>query len=141
MSQPPPIPHRLQRLLWLLAWAGLVAGLWLPAALPGVLLFSGLHALFFWLRLRSFDNFSVQVRFAFLLWVAAGLLPAMRPVLLAPLVGIPANLLFGYCPLARLVWLLPWNRDEALSASLLCRVLLTPPLPGPFRPVPPTRDH
>ena len=50
------------------------------------------------------------------------------------LVGLATNLFLGYCPLARMMYLLPWNRDEAFSAGLLGRVFFSPPVKGQFTP-------
>ena len=50
------------------------------------------------------------------------------------LVGLGTNLFLGYCPLARMMYLLPWNRDERFSLNLLAKVFLSAPTPGQFKP-------
>jgi hypothetical protein len=45
-------------------------------------------------------------------------------------VGTWAQLIFGYCTMARCVSLLPWNRKEPLSASLVTRTFFSRPMPG-----------
>ena len=50
-------------------------------------------------------------------------------------IGLGTNVLFGYCPLARMLHLMPWNRDEPFTLDLLRRVIVTPPTRGRFKPV------
>ncbi|MDS3862475.1 hypothetical protein RIF25_16895, partial [Thermosynechococcaceae cyanobacterium BACA0444] len=49
-------------------------------------------------------------------------------------IGLAANLFFNYCPLARMMYLLPWNREEPFSFKLVLRVFLSPPVSGKFKP-------
>jgi hypothetical protein len=51
-------------------------------------------------------------------------------------IGVLSNLAVGWCPLARMLYLLPWNREEPFELSLLWRVFLSKPVPGRFRPPP-----
>lgn len=44
-------------------------------------------------------------------------------------------LFFRYCPLARMLYLLPWNRQEDFSVEFVARVFLSPPVEGRFRPI------
>jgi hypothetical protein len=46
------------------------------------------------------------------------------------LAGTITLLAFGYCPLARLLGLAPWNRKRPLSLALIARVLLGRPING-----------
>jgi hypothetical protein len=39
----------------------------------------------------------------------------------------------GYCPLARLLVLMPWNRDEMLSFGFVWKLIATPPVNGSIR--------
>jgi len=137
-------PRRRKRLvwsLWFVTWIGLLAGLRRPVAYEYVVFFSAAHAVVVLSLLRfRIAAFSAQVRVAYFLWVAAGTyLPGMTILLYITMIGLATNLFLGYCPLARLVYLLPWNRSEAFSAGLAARVFLTPPVVGPFRPAPPGR--
>jgi hypothetical protein len=47
-----------------------------------------------------------------------------------PGIGTLAQVLFGYCFLARCLSLLPWNRSEPLSWSLIWRTYISPPVKG-----------
>ena len=51
------------------------------------------------------------------------------------LVGLATNLFLAYCPLARMMYLLPWNNDEEFSLRLLGRGFFSPPMPGNFEPI------
>jgi hypothetical protein len=123
--------------LWLITWLGLVAGMFNRAFFEWVVLFSALHAVFVWsLHNGRIMPFPVQVRMAYFVAVAIGTyVPYMVFFMYIALVGLATNLFLGYCPLARLMYLMPWNRDEPLSLELASRVALSPPRPGPFKPV------
>jgi hypothetical protein len=102
-----------------------------------VVIFSALHAVLF-LVLFGFkvSPFPVQVRIAYFVWVAVGTyVPYMVILMYITLVGLATNLFLGYCPLARMIYLMPWNRDESLSLVLVRKVIFSPPMPGQFKPV------
>jgi len=46
------------------------------------------------------------------------------------LAGTTAMVFVGYCPLARMLALMPWNRREPLDRERLVRVLFRPPVQG-----------
>ena len=52
------------------------------------------------------------------------------------LLGLTTNLFLGYCPLARMMYLMPWNRNEEFSLDLVSRVFLSPPVAGKVEPSP-----
>lgn len=134
------IPPRARRVLifglWFVTWLGLVGGLFDRLFFELVVLFSALHAgLFLVLFGGRVSPFPVQVRIAYFVWVAAGTyVPYMLVLMYITLVGLFTNLFLGYCPLARLMYLMPWNRQEPFSLDLLVRVALSPPSKGKFRP-------
>ncbi len=51
----------------------------------------------------------------------------MRWLYWLPTVGTFALIIFGYCLLARMLSLLPWNSKEAYTLSRLRRTFLSPP--------------
>eukprot|EP00539_Tryblionella_compressa_P008486 CAMPEP_0178753090 /NCGR_PEP_ID=MMETSP0744-20121128/11423_1 /TAXON_ID=913974 /ORGANISM="Nitzschia punctata, Strain CCMP561" /LENGTH=177 /DNA_ID=CAMNT_0020406877 /DNA_START=22 /DNA_END=555 /DNA_ORIENTATION=+ len=122
--------------LWAVTWIGLVAG-YLDDKRRGwdfVVVFSAAHTILFWgLFLGETSPFPVQVRLAYFLWVACGTL-AFDSLMHITLVGLFANLTVGYCPLARMMSLLPWNRKKniPLSWDLVRRTILSPPTEGRF---------
>jgi len=123
--------------LWFITWAGLVGGAFYRNFFEYVVLFSVGHALLFLSLFRfSIYPFPVQVRSAYLIWVAVGTyVPTMIVLMYITLVGLAANLFLGYCPLARMMYLMPWNRDQKLSIELVRSVILSPPVSGRFQPL------
>ena len=122
--------------LWLATWFLLLAGLFDRVFYEAVVWLTVGHALLV-LALNRFRvaAFPVQVRLVYVVWVIVGTyVPHMTLLMYIPTLGLVGNLFFGYCPLARLMYLLPWNRQEAFSLGLVARVLLTPPTEGRFKP-------
>ena len=136
------LPQRFRKKLiwssWFITWVGLIAGIGDPAYFEYVVAFSALHAVAFIVLFRfSVRSFPVQVRVAYLAWVAVGTyVPFMVVLMYITLAGLATNLFLGYCPLARMVYLLPWNRDEKFSLDLARRVFLSAPVSGKFQPKP-----
>ena len=72
--------------------------------------------------------FPVQVRIAYFFWVLLGsYVPALEILMHITFVGNGANLTTGYCPLARLMSLLPWNHAEPFSMKFLVSTIFSPP--------------
>ncbi len=121
--------------LWFTTWVLLIGGLWNSDLYVAVVAFSAVHFTFVWF-MNGFHiaPFAVQVRFAYVVWVALGTyVPALYLLLPITMVGLVGNLFFRYCPLARLMYLLPWNRSHGLSARTLVRVFVSPGVDGRFR--------
>jgi hypothetical protein len=72
----------------------------------------------------------VQVRIGYLLLLLLAWPAPMQWLFWVPTVGTWAQVIFGYCTMARLVSTLPWNRREPLSWPLLTRTFLSPPVRG-----------
>ena len=123
--------------LWFVTWLGLVGGVFDHVFFEYVVIFSALHAILF-LVLNGFNvgPFPVQVRIAYFAWVAAGTyVPHLNILMYITLVGLATNIFLGYCPLARMMYLMPWNNNEKFSLGLVRRVFLSHPMPGKFEPV------
>lgn len=116
---------------WLLTACLLSAGV---AGYPiGFLLAIGLTVFqlaHFTLRERGMTAFPVQVRFWYFMLLLAALPEPMQILYWVPVVGTWAQLIFGYCTMARCISLLPWNRDERFSAGLLKKTFLSRPVRG-----------
>lgn len=116
---------------WAVTAALLIAGLagW-AGAFHAATALSALQVLHFRWREGRFAAFPVQVRLAFtgLLLLAAW--PPMKGLFWVPAIGTTAQVLFGYCLLARGLSLLPWNRREPWSWRLLRRTLTAAPVRG-----------
>jgi len=110
--------------LLLAGLAGRVQGFHLAIAL-GVA-----QVVHFRLRAGRFGAFPVQVRIAYLAILLVALWPPMHWFFWALAAGTLAQVLFGYCILARCLSLLPWNRGEPLSRGLVWRTFTTPPVRG-----------
>jgi hypothetical protein len=123
--------------LWFITWMGLIGGVFDRVMFEYVVIFSGAHMLLFLGLFRySIRPFPVQVRIAYFIWVVVGTyVPYMTILMYITLVGLGTNLFLGYCPLARMMYLMPWNHDSKFSAELIRRVILSPPVPGKFEPL------
>jgi hypothetical protein len=81
-------------------------------------------------RTGAFDAFPTQVRVAYAGLLLLALLPPLRWLYWIPAIGTAAQVLFGYCTLARLLSLMPWNRGEPLSWRLVWRTFASRPVKG-----------
>lgn len=91
----------------------------------GLTVFQLIH---FAIRERRITAFPVQVRFSYLLLLLIALPEPLQYVYWVPTIGTWVRVLSGYCTLARMVSLLPWNRHEALSLGLLRQTFLSAPV-------------
>jgi hypothetical protein len=98
-----------------------------PGAFVVAMAITGLQALVMLIREKSVSAFPVQLRIAYLMLLGICLIPQMRWHYWLPTIGTFALVIFGYCLLARVLSLLPWNRQEPLSADLLRRTFLARP--------------
>lgn len=105
-----------------------IAGLKLAYLLAiGLTLFQLMH---FIIREQSITAFPVQVRFWYLILLLVSFPGPMQLLYWVPAVGTWAQLIFGYCTMARCVTLLPWNRREKFSVVLLKKTFLSRPVRG-----------
>lgn len=116
---------------WLATVCLLTAGLagWSAGFLLAIGL-TVLQTLHFMLREGRATAFPVQVRTGYLLLLLVALPPSLHLIYWIPTIGTWAQVLFGYCAMARMVSLLPWNRTEPVSARLLARTFLAAPVRG-----------
>lgn len=91
---------------------------------------SAVQVAHFRIREGSFGAFAVQVRLAYTALLLLGLWHPLNGLLWVPAIGTPLQVLFSYCALARCLSLLPWNRRERLSWSLLRRTFVSRPVKG-----------
>jgi hypothetical protein len=117
--------------LWALLAALLIAGLLgYAAARYAAMAVAGLQAAAWLGRNRSLAHFPTQVRVAYAIWMAASLHPLLLPMLWIQAAGTTALILLGYCPLARLLLFLPFNRRVPLTLRRAARIVLHPPTNG-----------
>jgi hypothetical protein len=93
----------------------------------GLTVFQLIH---FTIRERSFTSFPIQVRLGYLLLLLVAFPENLQLIYWIPMIGTWAQVLFGYCTMARCVSLLPWNRKETFSSALLKQTFLSAPARG-----------
>lgn len=113
---------------WTITTALLVAGLsgYTPAFIAAMAVTAG-QGLILLVRDRSPAAFSVQLRLAYLILLLISYPPPMRWLYWVPAVGTFALIVFGYCLLARVLSLLPWNSHESYSMDRLRRTFFSAP--------------
>jgi hypothetical protein len=116
---------------WAATAATLALGLaGVDAGLTAAIGLNAVQVLHFVARTRGTTAFMVQVRVLYLGLLLLGLVPGLQILHWLQLAGTTATIAVGYCPLARLLALLPPNRTRRLDRALLRRALLTPPTSG-----------
>jgi hypothetical protein len=93
----------------------------------GLTIFQLLH---FIMMEKSLKAFPVQVRFWYLILLLISLPGPMQVVYWVPMLGTWAQIIFGYCTMARCVSLLPWNRSEPFTPDLVIKTFLSRPVRG-----------
>ena len=81
-------------------------------------------------RERRIMAFPVQVRMGYLLLLLLGTIAPLGFIHWIQLAGTTAVVTVGYCPLARILALMPWNRRQPLTAMLMWNTIVTPPVAG-----------
>jgi hypothetical protein len=98
-----------------------------PSAFLAAIVMTMVQLVMMLIRERIVSAFAVQLRIAYLILLGICFVPQMRWLYWLPLVGTFALVIFGYCLLARMLYLLPWNRMEPLSIDLLRRTFVSRP--------------
>lgn len=118
-------------------WFWAVTSLFLIVGLAGrfeafyaATLLSVFQIVYFRLREKSFGAFPVQVRIAYTGILLIALWGPMQWLFWVPAVGTVAQVLFGYCTLARCLSLMTWNRRAPLSWRLVWHTFATRPVKG-----------
>lgn len=93
----------------------------------GLTVFQIIH---FIIREKSITTFPVQVRICYLLLLIIALPESLQLIYWIPTIGTWAQIIFGYCTMARCVSLFPWNRSEPFSFALLRKAFFTRPVKG-----------
>jgi hypothetical protein len=100
------------------------------AGLPLAMALTALQGIYLGLRARRATAFPVQVRAGYLGLLILGSWPPLRALHWAQLAGTATLLRFDYCPLARTLSLLPWNRQAPLTLARVRATFLSPPVQG-----------
>ena len=116
---------------WLVTAALLTAGVLVdPLGLYLAVGLTVINLLHFGIREPGLTAFPVQVRFFYLLLLLIALPEPMRWIFWIPMIGTWAQVLVGYCAMARFVSLFPWNRQERLTAGLVWQRFISMPKRG-----------
>lgn len=108
-------------------WAGVLADpVWIYAAIG----LSFIQLIHFGSEDRNFFTLTSQVRYGLMALLAAGLWEPLHWVYWMLLAGLTARLMLNYCFMARLLSLLPWNRQEPFTWELLKRRIFSVPVKG-----------
>ena len=108
--------------------AGVVSGC--SDCLPAVIGLNIIQVIHFIYREKSLMAFPVQVRISYLGLLFLAQAPYLFWIFWWQLIGTAAMVLFQYCFLARCLSLMPWNKREPYSVSLLKRTFLSAPVSG-----------
>jgi len=116
---------------WLATAVLLAAGLcgWPPGLFAAIGL-TAVQLVHFARREPGLYTLTMQVRALYLALLVLGLWSPLAVLHWLQLLGVGANVLVGYCPAARMLSLLPWNRRGPLSARLVAWTFLSPPGAG-----------
>jgi hypothetical protein len=119
---------------WVVTWAMLFAGLFDHRFYELAIGFTVAHAIGFLALLRFRPLvFPAQLRLVYIAWLVLGTyVPGLESMMWITTAGLGANLIWGYCPLARMMYLLPWNRDQPLTLRVFVLAFILPPRPGRF---------
>lgn len=101
-----------------------------PQAIFLAMVLTMIHTIHFLFRQPGLIEFPIQVRIGYLGLLALGQVPVLDWIYWILLIGGTVKLTTGYCPLARMVSLLPWNRSQPMNLNLLKKVIFTPTIPG-----------
>jgi hypothetical protein len=101
-----------------------------PAGVSAAIVLTAVQLAHFARRGRGCGTLPLQVRLLFFAALLLGLWPPLAFLHVLQLAGTWANVLFGYCPAARLLSLMPWNRRVPLSVRLIVWTFLSPPAQG-----------
>jgi hypothetical protein len=108
--------------------AGVVSGC--SYCLPLVIGLNIIQVIHFIYREKSLLAFPVQVRMSYLGLLFLAQTPYMFWIFWWQLIGTAAMVLFQYCFLARVMSLMPWNKNEPYSMDLVKRTFFTAPVSG-----------
>lgn len=125
------VPREASWWIWLATALLLVVGLvWTEVAFVGAILLSAAQTGFYLRKYDSFAPYPVQIRLAFTALLIISFVPFLRWFYWLLAGGAFARVLFGYCMMARMLSLMPWNRTGPITLGLLRRTFFTPPVIG-----------
>ena len=94
--------------------------------------FTAVHAVYYMARDKRIASFPLQVRLAYILLLIMGSWRPLEFIHWIQLFGTTALLVYDYCLLARIMTLMPWNRNRPFSIELAWNTFITKPVAGSF---------
>ena len=88
------------------------------------------QSIHFFILEKEFSAFPVQVRLAYLLLLVLALWEPLRFLYVIQIIGTTAMVLVNYCFLARVMSLMPWNRNQQLNWSMFFSTFFSAPVEG-----------
>jgi hypothetical protein len=101
-----------------------------PDMLYAAMLIVIVHSLHMYTRSPHLFSFPMQVRLGYLGLLILGQLPYNGWIHWVQLAGTTALISVNYCPLARLLSLMPWNRHQLLSWQFVRKAIYSMPVNG-----------
>lgn len=116
-------------------WLASTICLWLavtiqPAAYEWALIIAVVQLLHFSLAEGGLAKFPIQIRLGYLAFLLLSMPEGLQWLLWVPAIGTLARVLFGYCIMARMLMLLPFNRNVTLQWSFVKEAFLAAPVRG-----------
>ena len=122
-------PQHLSWWIWLITACSLTMGLsGMHSGFLFALVLSVLQTLFFYVREGRLAAFPVQLRAAYTLLLVICFFSNGHLLFWLPTIGTFALNFFGYCLMARVLALMPWNRVEPITSDLLIRTFFSRPV-------------
>lgn len=116
-------------------WLASCVSLWLAVSGVGgayeiALLIGAAQLVHFLLAERSATAFSVQIRTGYLSVLLLALPEGYQWILWVPALGTLARVVTGYCIMARMLMLVPFNRSQPLTGLFIKTAFLAKPVRG-----------
>lgn len=101
-----------------------------PVAYEWALLIACTQLIHFAVAEKGISHFPVQIRLGYLSFLLLAMPEGFQWLLWVPAVGTLMRVLFGYCIMARMLMMLPFNREVDLSWKYVKEAFFTPPIRG-----------
>lgn len=116
-------------------WLASTICLWLavtvhPAAYAWALIIAVTQLAHYAIAEGGFKHFAVQIRLGYFSFLLLALPEGFAWTLWIPAVGTLARVLFGYCIMARMLMLLPFNRQIKLTIAFVKHAFMARPVRG-----------
>lgn len=118
-------------------WFWLVTAIFLLIGVLGTPVFFKLaicltiiQTIYFSIKLNSIISFPIQVRFFYLCLLLISQPEILQWLYWVPTIGTWAQVLVGYCLMARCVSMFPWNREEDFSFQYFKKTIFSRPVHG-----------